>query len=95
MRPRGYITAVCEPGGAAARSPARRAESIGVPVLLVHGDADTRVPTEQSRLMHDALSAIGRPAELFVVAGAAHGFNAAEEALAQPVVDAFLATHLR
>src|SRR5262245_61639837 len=46
-----YITAVCEPGGVAARSPRLRASSIDASVLLIHGDLDTRVPTDQSRLM--------------------------------------------
>ncbi len=90
-----YITAVCEPGGTAARSPATRAADITAAVLLVHGDADTRVPTEQSRLMLDALVAAGRPAQLELIAGAQHGFTAAEEAVARPVVDRFLALALR
>ncbi len=91
----GYVTAVCEPGGTASRSPVTRASSIAAPVLLVHGDADTRVPTEQSVLMRDALTAAGRRVQLFVVPGAQHGFTAAEEALARPVIDAFLAAELR
>ena len=44
----GYVTSVCEPGGVAPRSPVQHAASIAASVLLVHGDADTRVPTEQS-----------------------------------------------
>jgi hypothetical protein len=32
---------------------------------------------------------------LFLVPGAQHGFTAAEEALARPAVDAFLAAELR
>ena len=50
-------------------------------------------PTEQSVLMRDALTAAGRRVELFLVPG--HGFTAAEEAVARPVADAFLATELR
>jgi dipeptidyl aminopeptidase/acylaminoacyl peptidase len=64
-------------------------------VLLVHGDMDTRVPTDQSVLMKAALDAAGRTATLFLVPGAQHGFSAAEEAIARPVVDQFLATSLR
>ena len=56
----GYITSVCEPGGTTARSPLLRASEIAVPVLLLHGDADTRVPTEQSVLLHTALTQAGR-----------------------------------
>jgi dipeptidyl aminopeptidase/acylaminoacyl peptidase len=91
----GYISAVCEPGGASGRSPLSRAADIRAPVLLVHGDADTRVPTEQSRLMAEALAAVGRPAQLFLLPGAAHGFTATEESVAMPVVDRFLAERLR
>lgn len=91
----GYVTAVCEPGGVTSRSPRAQASRIGAPVLLVHGDADTRVPTEQSRLLADALVAAGRRVQLELIAGAQHGFTAAEEALARPIVDRFLATELR
>jgi len=91
----GYVTAVCEPGGVSARSPVLRAGDIAMPVLLVHGDADTRVPTTQSEPMQAALRAAGRTSELVLVPGAQHGFTAAEEAVAQPVVDAFLAGVLR
>jgi dipeptidyl aminopeptidase/acylaminoacyl peptidase len=91
----GYIAAVCEPGGVTTRSPLARAHDITAPVLLVHGDRDTRVPTEQSVLLHAARAATGLPTELFLVPGAQHGFAAAEEALAHPVVDQFLLAHLR
>jgi len=91
----GYITAVCEPGGVAPRSPVTRAGDIGAPVLLVHGDADTRVPTAQSQMMQAALESAGRLAQLLLVPGAQHGFTAAEDNAVQPVVDRFLATALR
>lgn len=91
----GYITAVCEPGGVDARSPLLRASDIIVPLLLVHGDQDTRVPTEQSTLLREAVVRAGGTPELFLVPGAQHGFIAAEEALARPVVDRFLAAWLR
>jgi dipeptidyl aminopeptidase/acylaminoacyl peptidase len=90
-----YITAVCEPGGADRRSPALQADRISAEVLLVHGDRDTRVPTEQSLLMQSALERVGRQCTLFLVPGAQHGFTNAEEALARPVVEAFLARTLR
>jgi dipeptidyl aminopeptidase/acylaminoacyl peptidase len=89
----GYVTAVCEPGGTAPRSPVAQASRITLPVLLVHGDRDTRVPTEQSTLFRDARS--GHSTELFLVPGAQHGFTADEEALAKPVVDRFLSSSLR
>jgi dipeptidyl aminopeptidase/acylaminoacyl peptidase len=91
----GYITAICEPGGAKARSPVLHAAAMATPVLLLHGDRDTRVPTEQSLLMRAARDAAGRSTELVLVPGAQHGFTAAEEALIQPLVDQFLARTLR
>ncbi len=92
----GYIQSVCEPGGTAPRSPLQNAAAIVTPaVLLVHGDRDTRVPTEQSLLMHDALAAPGRSTRLLLVPAAQHGFTAEEEAVARPVVDQFLAAQLR
>jgi len=90
-----YIAAVCEPGGTALRSPRLQAASIAAPVLLVHGDEDTRVPTDQSRLMLSALQAAGRESTLLLVPGAVHGFTADQEAFARPVVDRFLADHLK
>jgi len=91
----GYIQAVCEPGGTTPRSPLLQAATITAPVLLVHGDLDMQVPTEQSQLMHDTLAALGRPTSLLLVPGAYHGFSEAQEALARPVVDEFLARELR
>ena len=90
-----YITAVCEPGGAAARSPRLQAASITSPVLLIHGDLDTRVPTDQSRLMLSALESAGRTATLLLVPGAEHGFTADQDAFARPVADRFLADRLQ
>jgi dipeptidyl aminopeptidase/acylaminoacyl peptidase len=77
------------------RSPRQQAAAIAAPVLLVHGDADTRVPTERSQLLQAALEASGRRADLLLVPGAAHGFSAGEEAAATPVVDNFLAASLK
>jgi dipeptidyl aminopeptidase/acylaminoacyl peptidase len=91
----GYIATTCEPGGVAPRSPVAQAARVTAPVLLVHGDADTRVPLEQSFLLRDALGAAGRPVQLVLVPGAQHGFSAVEDALVQPDVDRFLADVLR
>lgn len=91
----GYITAVCEPGGTARRSPLADVRSARAPVMLVHGDQDTRVPTEQSVLLRNARAAAALSTEMLLVPGAQHGFSAAEEALARPAVDAFLASLLR
>ena len=40
--------------------------------LLVHGDADTRVPVAQSRTYAAAAAASGDPVELVELAGAGH-----------------------
>lgn len=91
----GYVQMVCEPGGTAPRSPLLNAGAIAPPVLLVHGDLDTRVPTEQSLLLHDALAALGKPTSLLLVPGAQHGFTVEQEAVARPVVDEFLTRFLK
>ncbi len=91
----GYITTVCEPGGADRRSPLLEVQRLTAPVLLVHGDQDARVPTEQSLLLRAARVGTGLPTELLLVPGAQHGFTAAEEDVARPVVDAFLLSRLR
>lgn len=91
----GYVTAICEPGGTGPRSPLLRAGDIAADVLLVHGESDRRVPTEQSVLLHDARQAVGRRSELVIVPGAQHGFSLSEQATVRPLVDRFLETVLR
>nr|WP_272924444.1 alpha/beta hydrolase [Streptomyces sp. SID4923] len=53
------------------------------PTLLVHGDADRLVPSDQSRALAAALTAAGATAELVVVPGAGHCFVGAD--LREPV----------
>ncbi len=45
------------------------------PTLLLHGDEDTDVPVEQSRLMAQALAAQGVAQELRILPGQPHGFD--------------------
>ncbi|MHB0878378.1 MAG: alpha/beta hydrolase [Anaerolineae bacterium] len=45
------------------------------PTLLLHGDADTDVPHEQSRLMAEALARAGVEQRLITVDGGGHGFD--------------------
>jgi acetyl esterase/lipase len=45
---------------------------LGVPALLVHGDADERVPISQSRAYADAARAAGDEVELVEIPGADH-----------------------
>ncbi len=62
-----------DPGDAlyAAASPIRRLP-LGVPSLLIHGDADLNVPVTQSRSYHAAALAAGDPCELVELPGAEH-----------------------
>jgi dipeptidyl aminopeptidase/acylaminoacyl peptidase len=90
-----YVTTICEPGGTRSRSPLLSAANITADVLLVHGDTDRRVPTEQSELLHTALTAAGRRSNLLIVPGAQHGFSLAEQTMVRPSVDQFLDAVLR
>jgi uncharacterized protein len=91
----GYVRSTCtEAGGTAVRSPALQADRILAAVLLVHGDADTRVPTEQSILMRDALVAAKRTVELRLVPGAQHSFTPAERELSWSWTLEFLQANL-
>jgi dipeptidyl aminopeptidase/acylaminoacyl peptidase len=87
----GYINRVCEPGGAARRSPVTLAADISAPVLLIHGESDTRVPTEQTTLMRDALRRAGRDVETVLVPGMAHGFSILQNPASREPLLAFLA----
>jgi acetyl esterase/lipase len=53
-------------------SPARLVTPQAPPFLIIHGDADTVVPLQQSERMIDALKAAGVPAELIVKRGGGH-----------------------
>jgi dipeptidyl aminopeptidase/acylaminoacyl peptidase len=56
----------------AAASPARMADRIRIPVLLLHGTDDEIVPYEQSDLMKKALDKAGHPTELLRFEGEDH-----------------------
>ncbi|HEY2660440.1 MAG TPA: prolyl oligopeptidase family serine peptidase [Caulobacteraceae bacterium] len=53
-------------------SPARLASTADAPILLIHGDDDTTVPIEQSRLMESALRSAGKPVEFLTLKGEEH-----------------------
>jgi len=53
-------------------SPARLVTPHAPPFLLIHGDADTVVPLQQSEVMLAALKKAGVPAELIVKSGGGH-----------------------
>jgi dipeptidyl aminopeptidase/acylaminoacyl peptidase len=55
-------------------SPVTRVGEIKVPVMLVHGRADTTASFNQYKAMEAALRSTGTPAETFVVDAEGHGF---------------------
>ena len=58
-------------------SPAHLAAKADAPVLLIHGENDTVVPIEQSRLMERALRQAGKPVELVTMPGEDHWLSVA------------------
>jgi acetyl esterase/lipase len=61
-----------DPGLARAASPRYRAHAGAPPHLILHGDRDTMVNHEQSRVLHDALSAAGASSLFLLMGGAGH-----------------------
>ncbi|MFM2289994.1 MAG: hypothetical protein RL684_3137 [Pseudomonadota bacterium] len=59
-------------------SPLQHAEDFKVPILLVHGDDDTQVDYEQSRLLDKALSRAGKPHRFVTIKGGDHSLLHAE-----------------
>jgi acetyl esterase/lipase len=53
-------------------SPRYRAHAGAPPHLILHGDRDTMVNHEQSRLLHEALSAAGASSLYLLISGAGH-----------------------
>jgi dienelactone hydrolase len=56
-------------------SPAYRAAEVKVPVMLVHGKADSNVRMGQFRAMDKALRDVGQVPETFLAPGEGHGFS--------------------
>ncbi|WP_051241850.1 alpha/beta hydrolase family protein [Azohydromonas australica] len=78
-----------------ATSPALQAQRIEVPVLLVHGTADRRVPVEQSRDMAKALASAGRSYRYMEQEGGDHHFSRqAHHTEFLRELEAFLQAHL-
>ena len=61
-----------DPGLARAASPRHRVHAGAPPHLILHGDRDTMVNYEQSRVLHEALSAVGASSVYVLIAGAGH-----------------------
>jgi len=72
-----------------AQSPVHHAQDVRVPVLLLHGEADARVPLSQAQMFHRALRFNGTPVELVTYPRGPHWFHeqAHEIDLQQRVVD--------
>jgi dipeptidyl aminopeptidase/acylaminoacyl peptidase len=87
-----YVPLVC--GTGYWNSPVNVAEQIRAPVLLIHGDRDTEVPTEQSLKMQEALRKTDGHVELLVIAGGNHGFKGEQAKQAWSAVTKFLSLHL-
>jgi len=81
------------PAAYASRSALRWPERLGgVPLLLLHGEADERVPVAQVRALAAAVERAGGPVKLVVVPGGDHGLSAATWGI--PQMADFLAEHL-
>ena len=62
-----------------AQSPAFNVDRINVPVMLVHGERDERVPMSQYRALKSALEDAGKPPEVEILArNEGHGFQELE-----------------
>jgi dipeptidyl aminopeptidase/acylaminoacyl peptidase len=83
-------------GSLEARSPARLAERIREPVLLVHGRQDYTVPVLHTELMEQALKKAGRPVRSLYLADADHYFTRESDRVALlTALERFLAETLK
>ena len=60
-------------------SPLRHVQDINVPVLLIHGDADTAARYDESQKLYNKFKALNKEAELIIVPDAVHIFNFRQE----------------
>lgn len=54
-------------------SPLRHVKSVTTPTLILHGEADVRVPTSQGYEMYSAIKRLGVPSQMVVYPRAPHG----------------------
>lgn len=77
-------------------SPLNQVDRISVPVLVIHGANDPRVPLGEAEQLVEALKARGVPTELLVFGDEGHGLvKLANKLVAYPAIVAFLEQHLR
>lgn len=89
-----HIGAATDPK-VAKRSPARSAEAVRAPVLLLHGTEDTVVPASQSQTMAKALAAAGKSHRLVMLPGEDHWLSTGEmRTRVLEEIEHFLAEHL-
>jgi dipeptidyl aminopeptidase/acylaminoacyl peptidase len=78
-----------------AKSPARSARTIRVPILLLHGTDDTTVPIAQSQLMAKALASYNNKPEFIELPGDDHFLSSsASRVRALTELEKFLAKNL-
>jgi dipeptidyl aminopeptidase/acylaminoacyl peptidase len=76
-------------------SPARHADRVRAPVLLVHSDKDTTVPIEQGQIEVEALRKAGKPVEFVTLQGDDHYLDLAETRIRLlKETEKFLALHI-
>ncbi len=94
---RRYIDRVIgsDPETLVAWSPSRNVDKIGIPVFLVQGNIDKRVPMDQFEALTTAFQARGVPVETMVAKGEGHGFYKPENiAELYRRMEAFLAKYI-
>jgi dipeptidyl aminopeptidase/acylaminoacyl peptidase len=78
-----------------ATSPAKHADLVKCPILLMHGDTDTTVPFEQSQIMYDALTAAHKPVEFVKLEGDDHYLELSATRIRMlSEIERFLRTHI-
>jgi len=96
MVPVFLATVGCEPRSCPAefveRSAVHWAGEIRAPLLLLHGEADDRVPVQHSMRLAAKLEEAGRPVKLVIFRGDDHGLTAHEQGLSEILL--WLGEHL-